>query len=977
MFKLIKRLLVALVLGVALYSLLGFIVLPEVGVRLINQQLAHYTSLPAHLKKIQLNPFTLELSLHEFQLGTEDKPQLRFEQFYTQLDWRSLWLGRVQVRSLSLEKPFVQIQLNAKGQLNAQSWFKLPPSDPSAESSGLPVPIHIEHIALVNGHVQFEDLGPKEAVRLNYNQINLSARDFSTLNNGIAELLLSLNNAQTKQQQLSWTGQLTLDPLLVSGQLKLSALELNKLRPYIQQAMPLVLEQGQLNLASQVQLSLPKSGLQLKLEDLSLEAKTLRINAPDKRPLIRLDQLSLAKTSVNLAEQRVQIGKIHSQKFETWLAREADGELDWQKLFSSNSSSQPKAATAKTKASTSKSSAAEKPWQVQIATLQLRDYQIHAADRQPKDAVKLDIGPLNLDVTQIDTQSKRPLQFELSTGLSPKGRLKAQGQFNLNTLVAQVQLNTQDIDLRLAQSYLAPFAKIELRSGLLSTHLDIAVTQIQPLALQVTGQAEITQWRLLDAQRKQEDLVKWQRLQVAGIDYRHEQSLNIQRINLVQPYARFVINSDLSSNFSDLVINQTPEPTSKAAPQTASKNADDTKPMGIRIGSIQIINGSGYFADLSLKPDFATSIQTLSGDIGTLDNRSNRPAKVVVRGKVDRYSPLSIQGTLNPFDPLQNLDITTRFKQVEMTTLTPYSGKFAGYRIRKGRLDLDLHYRIQGKRLKADNQVVIHQLQLGERVDSDAAPDLPIRLAIALLKDKSGTIQLDLPIEGNLEDPSFSVMPLIGKTLGNMLSKAVQAPFSLLGSLLDFGGADPGKVPFNAGQTELSTEAKTALDALAKALKDRPDLMVEVEGSSNPTLDGPSLAQQHLEQTYQMMWYRKLERQGERLPASPDKLQVSDQAKASLLEELYPIRLKQQPPAAWKSLSAQERQAQLRQAVLGSWNQDETAMRQLSQNRAQVIKDYLVQQGGVNNIRIYLVDSNLSASTEKNTVASSLYLAGQ
>lgn len=974
MFKLLKRLLVALVLGLALYSLLGFIVLPEVGQRLINQQLAHYTSLPAHLKKIQLNPFTLELSLHEFRLGTEDKPQLSFECFYTQLDWRSLWLGRIQVRSLSLEKPFVQIQLDPKGQLNAQSWFKLPPSDPSSKSSGLPLSIHIEHIALVNGHAQFEDLGPKEAIRLNYDQINLSARDFSTQENAIAELLLSLNNAQTQQQQLSWKGQVKLDPLLVNGQLKLEALELNNLRPYIQQAAPLVVEQGQLNLSSQVQLSLPASGLQLLLDDLSLDTKALRINAPDKRPLIRLEQLSLAKTSVNLAEQRLQIGKIHSQKLETWLAREADGELDWQKLFSNNSTT--KSNPAQTKAPANKSSATEKPWQLQIATIQLRNYQIHAADRQPKEAVQLEVGPLNLDVSQIDTQSKRPLQFELNTGLGSKGRLKAQGQFNLATLAAQVQVNTQDVDLRLAQSYLSPLAQVELRSGLLNTTLDVAVTQIQPLALQVTGQAEITQWHLLDAHRKQE-LIKWQRLHIAGIDYRHEQSLNIQRISLVQPYTRFVINPDLSSNFSTLLVKQTPEPAKKVPVQAAPKSINATKPMGIRIGSIQIINGSGYFADLSLKPDFATSIQTLSGDIGTLDNQSTRPAKVVIRGKVDRYSPLSIEGTLTPFDPLQNLDITTRFKQVEMTTLTPYSGKFAGYRIRKGRLDLDLHYRIQGKRLKAENQVVIHQLQLGERVDSDAAADLPIRLAIALLKDSSGTIHLDLPIEGNLEDPSFSIMPLLGKTLGNMLSKAVQAPFSLLGSLMDFGGADPNKIPFNAGQTELSTEAKTTLNALAKALKDRPDLMLEVEGASSPTLDGPSLAQQKLEQAYRALWYQKLQSKGERLPSSPDKLQISDQAKASLLEELYPIRLKQQPPNAWKSLSAQERQTQLQQAVLKSWNQDQASMRQLSQARAQTIKDYLVQQGGINNIRIYLVDSNLSASSENNTVASTLYLAGQ
>src|SRR5690606_10384135 len=156
---------------------------------------------------------------------------------------------------------------------------------------------------------------------------------------------------------------------------------------------------------------------------------------------------------------------------------------------------------------------------------------------------------------------------------------------------------------------------------------------------------------------------------------------------------------------------------------------------------------------------------------------SRQAASVDITGKVDRYAPVSIEGRLTPFDPLNSLDIATSFRQVELTTLTPYSGKFAGYRIRRGRLNLDLHYRLNAGKLDATNHVLLENLQLGEQVDSPDAVDLPVRLAVALLKDTRGNIDIALPIQGDLNDPQFSVMPIVWQTLRNLILRAVQAPF--------------------------------------------------------------------------------------------------------------------------------------------------------------------------------------------------------
>lgn len=303
-----------------------------------------------------------------------------------------------------------------------------------------------------------------------------------------------------------------------------------------------------------------------------------------------------------------------------------------------------------------------------------------------------------------------------------------------------------------------------------------------------------------------------------------------------------------------------------------------------------------------------------------------------IDGKVDRYAPVTIKGELTPFDPLDSLDIATSFKRVELTTLTPYSGKFAGYRIRKGRLNLDLHYQIEKGQLKADNHLVLENLQLGERVDSPDAVDLPIRLAVALLKDTEGKIDIQLPVAGNLNDPQFSVAPIVWQTLRNLVLRAAQAPFKFVAGLVTGGGEhDLSNVPFDAGSAELSADAQKGLDTLAQALQERPALRLEIEGMSATAVDGPLLAAARLEREYQSTYYKIAQRRGDKVPADASLMEVPDSEKPPMLEGIYRARLKQQPPAEWAQLGNDERTAKMRDAVVGSWAQSELLLRQLAQ----------------------------------------------
>ncbi|MCT8167392.1 MULTISPECIES: DUF748 domain-containing protein [unclassified Pseudomonas] len=975
MYKGLIRALGALLALVALYSLLGFLILPGIALRIANQQLTQYATVPAHLQRIELNPFSLELTLWGLQIGEPGKEQVGFERLYANLALDSLWSGALHLDAVELDKPRNEVLFAKDGTLNLTQLFKLPASEPKPdEPPSDPFPLRIGSIKLSNGYLHFEDARPSEPIEFVYDDMNLELKNLSTLPDDSADMTLVALGPNGGR--VDWSGTLSLTPLASEGKLKITDGKMKLFWPYVRDAVPLVLEEGVFNLDTHYTLNLAKE-TELLLDNLSLRVAPFAIKAPDDRQLARLASLVVSETSIDLAKQLVTVGKVRSEKLETWAALEKDGQLDWQKLFAS----QPAKATPKQKAEPAAAEPApeqkaaqtpSKPWQVLLKDVQLRNYQVHLADRSQKEPVALDVGPLNLDMQGFDSLNQSPFTLKLDTGVGKQGKLQAAGQVNLAPVTAKLDVSTRDIDLRVAQAYISPFIRLELRSGMLASDLKVDLKNTDPLAFTVTGKAQVNQLHTLDT-IKDRDFVKWQQVNVDGLSYVHGDALSIDKVTLQQPYARFIINEDRTTNVDDLLIPQPATPAGGSPAKSASAGSD--KPLGIRIGQIAINDGSANFADLTLTPNFATAVQQLNGQIGTIDNRKPTPAKVDIKGKVDRYAPVTIKGALNPFNPLASLDIATSFKRVELTTLTPYSGKFAGFRIRKGRLNLDLHYLITNGQLKAENKVVVEQLQLGEKVDSPDAVDLPIRLAVALLKDTEGKISIELPVTGDLNNPQFSVMPIVWQTLRNLVLRAAQAPFKFIGGLIAGGGAeDLGSVAFAPGSSELSGDARGALDKLAAALQKRPELRLEIEGTSAQSSDGPLIAQQRLEREYQATWYKILQRRGDKVPANASMLTVDDSDKPAMLEGIYRSRLKQQPPAEWEKLSRDERTAKLREAVIKSWAESPSLLRTLGQERASSIKDYLVDKGKLEDDRVYFIDTTLGQAESDGRVITPMHL---
>lgn len=945
-----KTIAVTLLVGLFVYTLLGFLLLPGVALHVINQQLEQRISVPAHLDSLQFNPFTLELDAGSLQIGADAEPDLLWRRLYADLEWKSLWTGALHLADLRLERAQVRILFDEQGNLNLRQLLQ--PSEPDASSepdeqepaSDELFPLRIERLRLVENGLHLRDQRPSQPVTFTYDSINLQLQHLSTLSEDDAEITLTASGPDGAK--LDWQGRLSLSPLSSTGRLNIADTELATFWPYVREQLPLRLIDGLVGFSGDYALN-QSATFDLIFDNASLYLHDLALQTPDQAPLLQLKRVEIADTRVDLISRQVHIGSVRSTELEAWIERAQNGELNWLSLFEPGTAEE----------------SAEQPWRVQVDQAQLSQYQLHLRDRQPETDVELAVGPLELTLSQFDSQGDTPFNLQLHTGVGQRGQLSATGQAQINPANARLDLTTQDLDLRLAQAYLAPFVRAELRSGRVDSALEVTLAAVEPLDLNVTGTATLNQLHVLDTVDNR-DLLKWEALQLSGIDYAGPR-LVIERATLQQPYGRFIINQDLSTNISELVIDQPDlqDPESGA------------EALALRIGSIQIEDGSANFADFSLSPPFDTAIEQLSGQIGTLDNQSTQPAKVDITGNVDRYAPVTIQGSVTPFDPLNSLDITTRFRNVELTTLTPYSSKFAGYRIRKGRLNLDLHYRIEQGLLSAENKLLLEDLQLGEQVNSPDAVDLPVRLAVALLKDSRGNIDIELPVSGDLNNPEFSIVPIVWQALGNLMQRAVQAPFKLLASLVSGGGdTDLSQIGFPPGSAELDDQARQALDTLAIALRDRPGLLLEVEGMSAPAEDGPLLGEQRLEREFQQRWLRQLQERGEQVPEDASRIIVADKHKSDMLEAIYQAKLKQAIPDAWQALSAEERENHLRQAITAQWGQNTAILRRLAQQRNDAIKAYLVDNAGLEASRVYLLDVGTEAQAQDGQVFTQLEL---
>lgn len=595
---------------------------------------------------------------------------------------------------------------------------------------------------------------------------------------------------------------------------------------------------------------------------------------------------------------------------------------------------------------------------ITLDDFKLSDYDLIFQDERKKQPVLIPLDGLSLHVQNLDTRAATPVKLDLVTEVGGKGQLKLLGRLNLSSASLEARLDMNGVNLKPFQSYWDEMTGFEVLSGQVTAQGDINLQSGENRG-SFSGDLEITRFKTIDKMEKKE-FAGWDSLRLAGIllDTAPRRA-SIRTLTFRKPHARVVIDQAGSLNLVRQLLREEPGKAS-AVPV----NPQAPSPWAITIGSLHIVDGSMNFSDLTLEPRFTSEIQSLNGNISGLSSQAR--AEVNITGHFNNGAPVRISGQLNPFDRDNFTDITMTFKAVNLTTLSPYSSKFAGYRIEKGKLDLDLHYQVSRRKLKAENRMVLNQLVLGERVDSPEATHLPIRWALALLQDAEGKIDVSLPITGRLDDPQFSLRHLLREAFAQTVTKLVSSPFAVLGKLVTWQGHEElGWIGFQAGDADLGPPAREKLDHIARILRQRPQLDLDIKSQANWHEDRRILAEQafkdHLENLFRTE--RKIQRSGEIKLEDPEYRRLV----TVFFGENYPESpdIKSLAHSGQTTLEGPRLQAAV-ERILTDWPVDETDLRQLAQRRSEAIRQYLAGRLGIPDSRLYVLDVSIGTDHAAN-----------
>jgi hypothetical protein len=452
---------------------------------------------------------------------------------------------------------------------------------------------------------------------------------------------------------------------------------------------------------------------------------------------------------------------------------------------------------------------------------------------------------MDLAVTGFAWPLAAPVKVVASATLDQGGQVSAVGTVDLVTLATEMDVKAAHVDLVRFQPYVDQSSGVRMLSGRVSGVGHISYSQAGGATF--AGGASVEDLHTIDRFLRQ-DFINWSNLRLEGVQARsNPMAVSVKLVTADEPYVRVILDPNYVTNVQTVLDPRSAlaPPPKRAPARRVSRRAPAAAPrpgagLPIEIGLVRINSGHMDYADLTLAPTFDVGVQTLNGTITGLSGRQDSRAIIDLAGAVDPYAPVRMNGAINFLAVRPYTDVTMSFQNMELTTFTPYSGKFAGYKVNEGKLDLALHYVIDDQKLHATHQVVINRLQLGDKVKSADATKLPVKLLVSLLKDRHGVINVPIEINGTLDDPEFRVWPVIWKVVENTCAKIVTAPFALLGSLAGHG-EELQYMDFAPGSATLSPAATERVAALAKALDERPGLDLEIPMTTDPVVDRPAL----------------------------------------------------------------------------------------------------------------------------------------
>jgi uncharacterized protein involved in outer membrane biogenesis len=926
-----------------LFGLIGYLAVPPIAKYVLTQHVSEKLHRQISIREIVVHPYALSAYVRGFALKERDgsATAASFDELYFNLEAISLLRGNLILSETRLTNPYVRLVRNPDRRYNftdlIEEFLNQPDEEPKTRFA-------LNNIQLTGGKIDFDDRPLNK--RHQVSDIRLAIPFISNLPSYTDIYVHPAFEARVNGRHIALSGKTRPFGDKIEATLELDAddLDLPKYLGYLPRQLPFKLASGLLDtrlIATFARQHGKPPSLQVSgnatLKRVEVDDLAAKPSAP---PFFTLASATIKDARLNLDKRTLEIGEFATSGGKLNLRREHDGSLDLAKL----------AGAAPQKIQTEKGGAA---WVVSLKKLAVHDYGIRFEDHLPEQPVTLTGDPISFTAENLSTAKGSQTKLNLVATLNKTGSVTADGTLTLAPLQANLKLDAKNIDMVALQPYFTEKLNVTVTRGAISTlgNLDFAA----PNHATFRGSANLADFHVID-KTNAADLLKWKSLYIGGIQTGSAPfQLAIDEIALSDFYSRLIVNADGKLNLQQLVR------TAPAQPATAAKPSPSPDPT-IRVGKLTLQGGNINFSDRHVKPNFSANLTDIGGRVAGLSSKSGSAADVDLRGRLDSAAPLEIVGKINPLGKDLFVDLKASVKGVELSPFSPYSGKYAGYAIEKGKLSLVARYHIENRKLEAENGLFLDQLTFGERIESPDATRLPVLLALALLKNRNGEIDLHLPIGGSLDDPQFSMGGLIVEVIGNLLTKAITAPFALLGSLFG-GGEELSYLEFAPGRQAIDASGEAKLNSLAKALNDRPALELDITGRVDPTLDNEGLKQAILEQKVRVQKLFDLTKRGS-APASLDEIKIDAAEYPALLKRAYQQENFPKPRnMLW--LTKDLPVAEMEKLMLTHIAPSADDLRDLANRRATAARDWLLKIGQVAPERIFLVAPKLAPDEEQ------------
>jgi hypothetical protein len=828
-----KAVLVSLAAVVLGYLLFGWLALPAILQSQAEQFVAGKAGHRLSMDRPQFNPLTLALTLDNVRLaGPEDQPLLSFRQLLVDVSVSSLFRRAYVFDAIQLDDAHVTLVQISDERLNWSAFIDAlagppTPADDKATPPAGPPRLLVSRLAINGSHIDVADQTRRPPLATQIDPIDLELTDLSTLPNDRGPYQLSARTAFGAH--LRWQGELGLKPLSLSGHITVDDIALDQLPAAVKPAA-LGNITGRAALAADYRIVEAGERVDVQLSGIGARLDGLTLQLADAAlPFVTIERIEAADGSVDLARRSVRLGRFTVSGGRLQAARLADGRIDLAALAGAGGEASG-APAATPPAGTPAPAPGGPAWHYQVDHIALDELALAFSDHTLNPAAAVGVDHLSLAIDGIGDDWTKPWPLRLAFDASAGGHFSAEGNVVAGAPSADLQVKLSDLALKPAEPWLQTVARLRIASGQISADGRV---RHDSKGTAFRGGFALARLRLTEGDGQQAFLAI-DRLASRSIDAGTTR-VAIRELGLDGLETSLIINKDKSVNLTRILNRPSASADSgTAAPADAAAATAPAAPaaplLPVSIDRLRVRNSAVEFADLSLALPFGSHIHHLGGSINGIGTRARAPAQVELEGQVDDFGMARAVGQVELFNPGNFTDLKVAFRNVEMTRLTPYSATFAGRKIDSGKLSLDLEYKIAKRQLSGDNRMVVDNLVLGEHVDSPDAMSLPLDLAIALLRDSDGRIDLGLPVSGSLDDPQFSYGQLIWKVIGNVIKKIALAPFRALASL--FGGDEKlDAIAFDAGQAALTPPTREKLAKLADALNKRPSLSLALSGT--------------------------------------------------------------------------------------------------------------------------------------------------